>query len=107
MSPTSYQAAPPRVIDTTRLAVLLQPPPRQVPDSVLNSGTLTLKLLHVLNQGVHVDVQSCSNAAVPQNLGHHVAGTPACSRQRTCAGTCANDSSQLSASRVVVSSTHG
>src|ERR1700733_11106528 len=32
MSPTSYQAAPPRVIDTTRLAALLQPHPIQVPD---------------------------------------------------------------------------
>ena len=30
MSPTSYQAAPPRAIDTTRLASLLQPHPRQV-----------------------------------------------------------------------------
>ena len=30
MSPTSYQAAPPRVIDTTRLAFLLQPRPRGV-----------------------------------------------------------------------------
>jgi hypothetical protein len=31
MSPTSYQAAP-RLIDTTRLAALLQPHPPQVPD---------------------------------------------------------------------------
>ena len=27
MSPTSYQAAPPRALDTTRLATLLQPHP--------------------------------------------------------------------------------
>src|ERR1700687_5259150 len=32
MSPTSYQAAPPRAIDTTRLAPLLQPHSHQVPD---------------------------------------------------------------------------
>ena len=32
MSPTSYQAAPPRVIDSTRLAALLQLPQFQVPD---------------------------------------------------------------------------
>src|SRR5271156_890267 len=31
MSPTSYQAAPPRVIATTRLPFLLQPHPRQRP----------------------------------------------------------------------------
>src|SRR5258705_4303013 len=33
MSPTSYQAAPPRAIDTTRLAVLLQPRSLQEPDA--------------------------------------------------------------------------
>ena len=59
MSPTSYQAAPPRVIDTTRLAVLVQPQPRQVPDTAQNSDTLTLKLLYTLSQGVRVNIQSC------------------------------------------------
>jgi hypothetical protein len=33
MSPTSYQAAPPRAIDITRLAAPSQPDPRQVPDT--------------------------------------------------------------------------
>ena len=56
MSPTSYQAAPPRAIDSTRLAALLQPHPRQAPDSAQNSGSLTLKLLHVFSQDVCVNV---------------------------------------------------
>ena len=38
MSPTSYQAAPPRAIDTTRLAALLQPHPHQVPDKCPELG---------------------------------------------------------------------
>jgi hypothetical protein len=32
MSPTSYQAAPPRIIDITRLAALLQPLARRAGD---------------------------------------------------------------------------
>ena len=38
MSPTSYQAAPPRAIDTTRLATLLQPHSHQVPDKCPEFG---------------------------------------------------------------------
>jgi hypothetical protein len=64
MSPTSYQAAPPRVIDTTRLAALLQLlqlQVLQVPISARyskNFGTLPFKLLQVFGQNVSVDIQS-------------------------------------------------
>src|SRR6266853_1100645 len=109
MSPTSYQAAPPRAIDTTRLAALLQPHPHQVPDKCPELGhadAQTAPCVQPRRVRKCSELLKCCRAPeswTPQPLGPPlVAGA-----LRTCAGTYANDRSQLSASRVGVSSTQG
>jgi hypothetical protein len=61
MSPTSYQAAPPRIIDTTLLAALLQIAPLQVPDKCPKFQALWRAVfqtaLEVFSQEMSVDVQ--------------------------------------------------
>jgi SAM-dependent methyltransferase len=52
MSPTSYQAAPPRVIDTTRLAALLQPPQLQVHGLSCGSHSFGAPEHHHVNIGI-------------------------------------------------------
>src|SRR6266849_1198804 len=109
MSPTSYQAAPPRAIDNTRLAALLQPHSRQVPDKCPEFG--------------HADAQTapcaqprrackCSELLKCYRAQEFWTRQPlapqlVAAALRTCAGTCANDRSSHSAFRVGVSSTQG
>lgn len=91
MSPTSYQAAPPRAKDITRLDAVLQPHPRQVPDKCQNSGTLTLKLLRVFSPYVRVDVESVDMLPCPRILYITATGTQReAAALRTYAGTCAD-----------------
>src|SRR5258708_21653060 len=112
MSPTSYQAAPPRVIDTTLLVALLQILQPQVPDKCPKF----LALLHAVSQiapsARPKPEHRCSEwlkccralkAWTPQTrtLPREVVSL------RTCAGTCADGRPQLSAFREGAVSTEG
>src|ERR1700721_2388855 len=112
MSPTSYQAAPPRVIDTTPLAALPQLLPLQLsnywakfpelsPCAVQNAPSVRLERERRCSEWL----RCCRvpKALTPQTPKHQREADAL----RTCAGTCADGRPQLPASCEDVSSTQG
>src|SRR5258706_12303126 len=112
MSPTSYQAAPPRVIDTTLLAALLQIPQLQVPDkcpkflALLHASAQIVPSVRPKHEHRYSEWLICCRVlrAWTRQIPKHLREAGAL---RTCDGTCADDRPQLSASCEGVSSTEG